>query len=190
MAATNGIARHTAVPVRKNGGTKRCKQPPQASLADGGIGGDGGQPAVRLTGILVEDGCVLLVEEVLRERSHWNLPGGRLEHGETLRTCLEREMREETGLDVEVGDLLYVTDRFKRLGNHIVDLSFAVRRTCPWRPLGQTDARDGETLRRVRMVPVDDLPAYGMGERLAELIRRGFPDRGSYQGDFHQLYGQ
>lgn len=149
------------------------------------------QPIIRLTGVLVENGCVLLVEEVLRERSHWNLPGGRLEVGETIEACLKREMREETGLDVEVGELLYVTDRFKTLGNHTVDLSFAVRRTNGSQdlPLHQTDARDGETLRNVRMAPVDELSAYGMGEKLVDLIKQGFPGKGSYQGDFHQLYG-
>ena len=55
-------------------------------------------PRIRLTGILVEDGKVLLVKEVLRERSRWNLPGGGLEPGETIEAGLIRELREETGL--------------------------------------------------------------------------------------------
>ena len=54
-------------------------------------------PRIRLTGILVEDGKVLLVKEVLRERSRWNLPGGGLEPGETIEAGLIRELREETG---------------------------------------------------------------------------------------------
>ena len=59
-------------------------------------------PRIRLTGILVEDGKVLLVKEVLRERSRWNLPGGSLEPGETIEAGLIRELREETGLAVRV----------------------------------------------------------------------------------------
>ena len=55
-------------------------------------------PRIRLTGILVEDGKVLLVKEVLRERSRWNLPGGSLEPGETIEAGLIRELREETGI--------------------------------------------------------------------------------------------
>ena len=66
---------------------------------------------VRATGILVEEGRVLLVRQTLRERSRWNLPGGSLEVGETLAACLVREMREETGLMVVPADLLYVCDR-------------------------------------------------------------------------------
>lgn len=146
-------------------------------------------PTVRVTGILVEDDCVLLVEEVLRERSHWNLPGGKLEYGETIGEGLKREMREETGLDVEVGELLYVTDRFRTLGDHIVDLSFSVRRIGERAELGQTCFDDGETLRSVRMVPVGELASLGFDRKLVDLIRAGFPGKGSYRGDFHALYG-
>ncbi len=53
------------------------------------------------------DGRVLLVRTGYPPRL-WNLPGGRLERGETPGGGLSREVREETGLDVEVGDLLLV----------------------------------------------------------------------------------
>ena len=49
------------------------------------------------------DGRVLLL---LNERGEWDLPGGRPDPGEDHRAALKREVREETGLDVEVGALL------------------------------------------------------------------------------------
>ena len=44
----------------------------------------------------------------------WSLPGGALEVGETLAEGLAREMKEETGLDVEVGPVVDVFDRITR----------------------------------------------------------------------------
>lgn len=40
-------------------------------------------------------------------RNEWELPGGRPEAGETPQECLAREIREETGLAVEVGSSIY-----------------------------------------------------------------------------------
>lgn len=146
-------------------------------------------PRVRLTGVLVEHGEILLVHEVLRERSRWNLPGGSLEMGETLEAALMRELREETGLLVHVDELLYVTDRFKTLGHQVVDLCFRVTRTGGDFAERLADDGCGETLAEVRMVPVDELGAYGFDEKFVALVRNGFPHKGSYAGDFHALYG-
>jgi len=49
---------------------------------------------------LDEGSQVLLLRN---DRREWELPGGRMEGGETPETCLKREFREETGLDVAVG---------------------------------------------------------------------------------------
>lgn len=40
---------------------------------------------------------------LLNEREEWELPGGRIEPGETSPECLAREIQEELGLEVEVG---------------------------------------------------------------------------------------
>ena len=40
---------------------------------------------------------------------HWEFPGGKMENGEDHRRCLEREMREELDVEVEVGDELHAT---------------------------------------------------------------------------------
>lgn len=62
--------------------------------------------------MIVRDGQVVLVRrryEPLAGR--WSLPGGTLELGETLEAGVAREMREETGLDVQVGPVIEVFDR-------------------------------------------------------------------------------
>ena len=54
-------------------------------------------------GVVIHDGRALLL---LNERGEWDLPGGRPDPGEDHRAALKREVREETGLQVEVGDAL------------------------------------------------------------------------------------
>jgi 8-oxo-dGTP pyrophosphatase MutT (NUDIX family) len=58
---------------------------------------------VSIKGVLCDAGKVVLLEN---ERSEWELPRGRLDHGESRDACLVREVREELGIAVEVGPLL------------------------------------------------------------------------------------
>lgn len=58
---------------------------------------------VSVKGVIVADGHVLLLEN---DRDEWELPGGRLEAGESPEPCLLREVAEETGLQVEADRIL------------------------------------------------------------------------------------
>ena len=58
---------------------------------------------VSVKGVLIHDGCVLLLRN---ERGEWDLPGGRPDPGEEHRAALTREVWEETGLAVKVGAAL------------------------------------------------------------------------------------
>jgi ADP-ribose pyrophosphatase YjhB (NUDIX family) len=62
---------------------------------------------------LVRRGDLVLLTRISAVGAHpgaWTLPGGGLDHGESPRDAVAREVREECGLDVEVGDLLDVHD--------------------------------------------------------------------------------
>ena len=63
--------------------------------------------------ILNEQGQVFLAQRgplAKNERGLWEFPGGSVEFGETLAEALKREMKEEFGIHIEVGELLDVAD--------------------------------------------------------------------------------
>ena len=69
---------------------------------------------VRVYGILIDSNKRLLVsDEFIRGEYFTKLPGGGLEFGEGTRDCLKREFKEETGLDVTIGEHIYTTDFFQ-----------------------------------------------------------------------------
>lgn len=58
---------------------------------------------ISVKGVLIHQDRVLLL---LNERDEWDLPGGRPDPGEDHRAALKREVQEEAGLTVEVGEAL------------------------------------------------------------------------------------
>jgi len=77
-------------------------------------------PLVGVGAVVVEDGRVLLVRRGSQPlKGHWTLPGGMLEVGETLAAGVVREVREETGLDVELIELVDLLDRIHREGDRV-----------------------------------------------------------------------
>jgi 8-oxo-dGTP diphosphatase len=68
-------------------------------------------PKVTVCVVIVQEGKVLLgLRDMEPQRGKWCLPGGFMDYGEQVRAAAAREAREETGLDVEVRELLTLTD--------------------------------------------------------------------------------
>ena len=70
------------------------------------------RPWVGVGGIVFQDDKVLLVKRGKEPGlGKWSIPGGAVEVGETVKRALQREIEEETGLMVEVLDLVEIFER-------------------------------------------------------------------------------
>ena len=70
---------------------------------------------VRVYGLLIDSQQrVLVSDEFIRGNFFTKFPGGGLELGEGTRDCLKREFKEETNLDVTIGEHIYTTDFYQQ----------------------------------------------------------------------------
>jgi 8-oxo-dGTP diphosphatase len=146
---------------------------------------------IRVGAVVARDGALLLVRHQKPDRDpYWVLPGGRLEPGETIPECAEREILEETGLSASFCGVLYVSE-FLSEGRHTVDITVRVA------PEGDGEAELGSdpelapdsepTLRELRWVKagelreIDLLPA-SIKARLLDDAAEGWPEGRIYLG--------
>jgi 8-oxo-dGTP diphosphatase len=124
---------------------------------------------VAVGAIVRREGTVLLIQRGRAPAAgKWSVPGGRVEFGEPLADAVVREVREETGLSVEV-------DRFagwaERTGDdagayHHVILDFFVTERAP-----RGEARAGDDAVALQWVPVDALDGVDLVDGLADFLR-------------------
>jgi ADP-ribose pyrophosphatase YjhB (NUDIX family) len=134
---------------------------------------------IRVTGIIIENDSLLLLQQNTESIRAWSLPGGKVEVKETLEKALVREMQEETGLDIIVGDLLYVCDNIME-NKHVLHITFSCKRIGG--VLEATPNIDTQTIHSVEFVPINTLSKKGFSETFISLVKNGFPNRGSYMG--------
>ncbi|SFL73822.1 ADP-ribose pyrophosphatase YjhB, NUDIX family [Paenibacillus sp. 1_12] len=140
---------------------------------------------VRVTGLLIEDGHILIVQQRVSSSRNWSLPGGKVERGEALDQALIREMKEETGLEVRVSKLLYVCD-LPEADPSIIHISFLLERLSG-EIVQPSNEFESTPIYEVRMVPIQALPEYGFSETFTNLVLNGFPEAGSYRGHKSQM---
>lgn len=73
---------------------------------------------IRVYGLLMESGRVLVADELIKGQRITKFPGGGLEFGEGLKDCLIREIREEIGVEALDVEHFYTTDFFQQSAFH------------------------------------------------------------------------
>ena len=129
------------------------------------------RPLIGVGAVIVQEGRALLIRRgqppLLGE---WSLPGGVLECGETLREAAAREALEETGLVVEVIDMLGVYERVirndGRVRYHYVLIDFLCR------PAGG-ELKAGSDAAEVGWFTREELPALKLAHDANDVVLKG-----------------
>ena len=131
------------------------------------------RPIIGVGAAIVDRDRVLLVRRATEPlKGEWSVPGGMLELGEKLRDGVRREVLEETGLQVESGDVLDVFDSIfcdeqGRTQYHYVLIDYLCR-------VISGEAKAGSDVSDVRWVKEAELAALGLRQSIEKVIREGF----------------
>ena len=113
--------------------------------------------------IVIRDDTLLMVRRG-REPNQglWSIPGGRVEPGEYLSDAIRREVKEETGLDVEIGALVGILE--VPGDDHYVILDYSATASATDEPVPGDDADE------VKWVPLDDVSSLDCTPRFVETL--------------------
>lgn len=130
-------------------------------------------PIIGVGAVIVDGDCVLLVRRASEPlKGEWSVPGGMLELGEKLRDGVRREVLEETGLQVEPGEVLDVFDSIFRDDHgrtqyHYVLIDYLCQ-------LVSGDAKAGSDVSEVRWVQKNELAMMNLRDSVKQVARQGF----------------
>ena len=131
------------------------------------------RPVVSVGAVVLDGQRVVLVkrgQEPLKGR--WSLPGGVVEAGEELHVAVVREVREETGLTVQVGDVVEVLDRITRDADGRIEFHYVIiDYVCEATGGSLACASDADD---ARWVDRAELAGYDLTTKVAEVIARAF----------------
>lgn len=129
------------------------------------------RPIVGVGAVILDGDRVLLVRRAHEPfKGEWSLPGGAVELGETLEAAVAREVIEETGLEVDVGDVVEVVDRVQRAPDGCVEYHFVIVDYLCTVHAGVV--AHGSDAADVRWVSMSDLTAHRVTDKAIEVIEK------------------
>jgi ADP-ribose pyrophosphatase YjhB (NUDIX family) len=128
------------------------------------------RPIVGVGVVVWHDDRVLLIRRSKPpRRGHWSLPGGAQQLGETVAEAARREVQEEAGLEVELGEIIATVDsierdRDRRIRYHYTLIDFVAEAASPVLRPG-SDAADA------RWFEVAQINALGLWSETVRVIK-------------------
>ena len=128
-------------------------------------------PRVGVGAVVLHEGRVLLVRRAGRPSTgKWSLPGGLVELGETTREAIRREVAEECGLEIRVGEVAGILDRVVRDGEGRIRYHWVLVDYVAFPESGTLCA--GTDADEAQWVDVDDVERLDTTDGLMDMIRR------------------
>jgi len=129
-------------------------------------------PVVGVGAVVVRDGKALIIKRAHEPRKgEWSLPGGLLELGESLQDAAHREIKEETGLDVDVGPVIETFDRVHRDDHGRIRYHFVIVDFVCWSNRGV--AVPGSDAEGVAWVTPEEIDVYEVNAHAKAVILKG-----------------
>jgi 8-oxo-dGTP diphosphatase len=131
------------------------------------------RPVIGVGGVIIDrDRTVLIRRGTEPLLGEWSIPGGTIEIGETLEEAVRRELREETGLEVCVLDLIELFDRiYPDAGNkprfHYVIADYL----CG---LVGGEPRAGSDVTDIAFAQEEELGAFKLTEKATSVLHKAF----------------
>ncbi|MBX9668932.1 MAG: NUDIX hydrolase [Candidatus Obscuribacterales bacterium] len=141
-------------------------------------------PTTRISVVVVnKEDKILLVRHKKGSQRYWVLPGGRLEYGETFEECAVREVKEETGLEVQFERFLFLSEAIAPdRTRHIVNIFIKAKVTGGTLQLG-----DEPVLVGVDFIPLEELRKLTLfppvNDEIIDSLSRGSEDGIKYLGN-------
>lgn len=134
--------------------------------------------------VIVQDDKVLAIEYYdehdTKHPYHYNLPGGGVKAGESIYEALERELREEASVEIDIGRMLFVTEYIPaRHNSYFGPTPGLTLHFLAHLKEGQEPAmpRNPDPMQiAVRWVPLDYLPCPYIPNGIRELYTQSLPD--------------
>jgi 8-oxo-dGTP diphosphatase len=138
------------------------------------------RPVVGVGGVVIQNGRALLIKRGSEPLlGQWSIPGGTLELGESLQQGVARELLEETGLEVEVLDIIETFDRIfldpaapnaedrSRPKYHYVIVDYLCERLAG-------EAQAGSDVTDIAYATEDELEKFHLTTTATRVLRRAF----------------